>query len=108
MKKLFAFLLLVVSTALAKDVQLGWTHSPPADAGPVGYNLYWAQGTNAIFMLHSSTTNKTALVTNLSPGIYRFQVTATNAWGETLPSNVLQTPGSVGAPPQLVVLIVVP
>ena len=96
MKKLLTLFLTLALSARAADLLMGWTASPTVDQ-TLAYNFYMATGGGA-FSLYRTTTNTTLTVTNLTPGVYRFYVTATNMWGESIPSNTVQTPpGRPGA-----------
>ncbi len=83
--------LALVLTIHAADIQFGWLASATVDP-TISYNLYWSTNMTAPFVLYGNTTNLTITVTNLTPAVYRFYVTATNIWGESVPSNMVQTP----------------
>jgi len=56
-----------------------------------GYTVYVS--TNAApFVPLAFTTNASFTITNVIPGKYSYQVTASNVWGESLPSNQVTTP----------------
>jgi hypothetical protein len=96
MKKL-VLLFLIGLTTRAADLTLGWTASPSADE-TLFYRLYMAIGGSGTFSFYGSTTNLQLTVTNLTPGVYQFYATATNMWGESIPSNIVKTPaGKPGA-----------
>lgn len=89
--------LLFAMAVIAADFRLTWTDTNAPAVQVTGYNLYSAVGTNAVFTVLTSITNSgpanlTAVVTNLTPNLYKFYVTATNVWGESAPSMTVQTP----------------
>lgn len=79
----------------AANFQLTWTDTNTPAYQVTGYNLYMAVNTNA-FQNAASVTNTggtlAVTVTNLSPNLYKFYVTATNVWGESTPSMTVSTP----------------
>jgi len=108
MKKfLLAALASMALSLKAADVQLGWDPNPPSDQ-VTGYKFYLAPGATNAFALYTTTTNTTVTVTNLTPGVYRFQVTAINVWNKESPaSNVIQTPPGQPTTPVLLFFRVV-
>lgn len=74
---------LSVTAKTDKSVSLAWTASTD-NTGVVGYDLY----VNGVY--HSTTTNRTSVVSGLSPNTsYRFAVHAKDAVGNTTSSNIV-------------------
>jgi N-acetylmuramoyl-L-alanine amidase len=83
------------------DVRLSWAPGPAGQPGgdaATGYRVYTSP--NGLgFELHSSTAATSATITGLTPGETElFQVTATNAGGESFPSEVLAARVTTSAP----------
>ena len=92
---LFLAAIVTQEFARAANFQLTWTDTNSPAYQVTGYNLYMGVNTNAFALATSVTnsgTNLSAIVTNLSPNLYKFYVTATNVWGESAPSMTVQTP----------------
>jgi hypothetical protein len=97
--------LFAVASAVAADVTLAWDPSPTNEL-VTAYVVYQATGTSTNFtpVLTVVNTNftvaATATVTNLTPGVYKFYVTAKNIWNlESVPSNTVQTPAAKPSAP---------
>ena len=86
-----------IPKAKGANFQLTWTDTNSPVYQVTGYNLYMAINTNAFANVVSVGTNAplSASVTNLSANLYKFYVTATNVWGESLPSMTVQTPPGI-------------
>lgn len=95
---LLSSLLLVAIVAIAADIKVGWNANPAAD-NVTKYNIYRATGVSSTFVLVASTTNTYYVDTSLTPGVYRWQVTAVNEWGEGPASvPVVSAPALPGQP----------
>src|SRR3546814_9518520 len=82
MKKLIALISLVVFTVAAvkaADIELSWAANPAEDQVR-HYFIYQATGTGTFVKVADAGTNLTHTVTNLTPGVYRFQIRAANIW----------------------------
>jgi hypothetical protein len=81
-------LLLEQSTQI---VTLAWNPNPPEDE-VTKYTLYWDKGNcpcrNKLDVPAGVTV---VVISNLPQGKLHFQVTATNIWGESRPSNEVRT-----------------
>ncbi len=103
MKKLLLFFLMSVS-AMAANVNLAWTASPSEDV--IGYNVYMSVGPSSEnFTLVGSTSDLMTTISDLTPGVYRFYVTSSTVWDESVPSNIVKTPAA-GKPAPVVLVIV--
>jgi hypothetical protein len=104
-----AALALITLAIRAANLTLVWDPSPD-DAGTnyVRYAVYQATGTNAFTNVVNVGTNRTYTFTNITPGLYRFYVTAQDIWtNESGPSNTLLIPGPIiPRPPQQPILYV--
>ena len=98
-----ALLFLSACKADAADVQLAWVANPSTDQVQ-NYSVWQASGAAGAFAkVQTVGTNLNATVSNLVPGVYRFQVTAANAWGvDSAPSSVVSTPPAQPSPVQQV------
>jgi hypothetical protein len=111
MKKLIALTVIAIAALLlqtiqpvqAADVQLSWVANPSTDQVQ-NYFVYQAIGSAGDFTKVATVgTNLAATVPNLTPGIYRFEIKAANAWGvESDPSTILTTPPAKPSPVQQV------
>lgn len=111
MKRIIALTLTIAAAFLAlpqavpvqaADVQLTWVANPPVDQVQ-NYFVYQATGAGAFTKVATVGTALTATLSNLIPGVYRFQITAANAWGvESAPSAILATPPAQPSPVQQV------
>lgn len=97
--------MLVAIWARAADLTFEWDDLNPPSAQVTGYfvRMQRPPDTNWFVVAKSiGTTNvppaKTAVVTNIAPGQINFSVTASNAWGESLFSEVLSLPPTNRAP----------
>lgn len=114
MKRLFLFLFLALLATLplaaqTAQVSLVWDPNPAADQVSK-YSVYEKiSGTFVKLMDISPTvctsTDCTALLTAVSPGIHTYAVTATNQWGESAKSNEATSPGPAGIPLNLKIVI---
>lgn len=98
-------LLLTILFALstyAADLVLVWNASAAADE-TTSYNIYVSTGDTAPFSIFATTTNTTFTITNIVPGRFLIYVTATNLWGESLPSNTVKTPPGKPGPVTLTI-----
>lgn len=95
MKKLTALLLLFVllfAHVQAADVILSWPANPASDQVK-NYFVYQATGSGSFAKIATNGVSTTYTVTNLTPGAYRFYITAANAWAvESTPSAQIGTP----------------
>lgn len=99
MKTLIALFIFCL-TVLAVDVTLIWNANDPLDQVE-GYRLYQSTNIAGPFNYIGSANTTNFVVTGLSPGVYFWYVTATNYWGESLPSNKASTPPVAGKVMQL-------
>lgn len=108
MKKWFVIIGLFALSALsavAGSVTLEWNANPATDQ-VTKYSVYQATGTTGTFVkVADITTGTTYTVSNLNPGVYQFRITASNSWGESLPSNIVTTPTSASAPTGLKITV---
>lgn len=107
MKNIIALLLALTLTASAATLNLDWDNNAPSDQ-VTGYCVYASLNGGASAKLLTVQTN-TAQLPSLPAGLYVFNVTATNAWGESAKSLPVST--SVGAgnvPVGLKIRIVLP
>lgn len=81
----------LVYVAQAASVVVYWDPNPPEDE-VTGYHVY--QSTNVLgpFDVVATTSGTNATVTNIDQGQYYFYVTASNFWGESRPSETVNTP----------------
>lgn len=97
-------------TVLANPLTLQWSPSPD-DKGTnfVTYAVYQANGATAPFVNVGNVGTNLTYTTNITPGLYRFYVTAVNFWNvESDPSNIASTPSTNAvAPPTQPILYVV-
>lgn len=95
MKKLLsaAILILTAISTFAASVILSWDANP-VDQEVTGYKVYQATAVTGPFTLITNTPI-TSVVLTLTPGKYFWYVTATNFWGESLPSETVHTPANV-------------
>jgi hypothetical protein len=92
MKKLLALITLLALTAQTFALSIAWTPNDPGEQIS-SYKIYMATGTGAFAVVGTSTTASYTLPT-LTPGVYRFHVTAENIWGEGPTGDILTTPGA--------------
>jgi hypothetical protein len=110
MKKYLTLILLLLTTLAASSVNftlaLAWD-ADPSDPTVTKYTLYRADGLTAPFVKVADipAPNTTYAFPSLSPGVYRFYVTASNEWGESDPSNTVQTSNAASAPRGIVIRI---
>lgn len=103
----FLFVLLFAVPALAASaaqVRLTWTGNNPP--GSVTYVVYQEQADDTWKEI-ATTPDETYVLTNLTPGVYTFVVTARNLWGESGPSNEASSPPPANAPGNLRVTVTV-
>lgn len=96
MKKISALLLLfvlaLVHVVQAADVIISWPANPASDQVK-NYYVYQATGQGAFSKIATNGVSTLYTVKNLTPGAYRFYITAANAWGvESTPSSQIGTP----------------
>jgi len=103
--------LLVSVSAMAATVNLAWDPNPATDQ-VLRYSVYQALALAGPFTKVSdvalsacTATVCTYSVTGLTAGIYYFRVTATNAWMESGPSNVVNTPGGGPMVPKNLIIV---
>ena len=110
MKRLFfgTVFTLVACSLMAQTgtVTLAWDPNPASDQ-VTKYIVYRASAAAGPWEKIQDVTAPTATVTGLTPAVYFFRVTASNAWGESGPSNVVSTPPPAGAPTNLKVTVTV-
>lgn len=100
------WLVLPLQAALGATVTLKWDPNPAGDT-VTSYSVYQATGSGGFTKIQNVLgTVTTASILNVSPGLYRFYVTASNQWGESTPSNTVQTPGTVPTPPGSLILTI--
>jgi predicted phage tail protein len=87
------------AAAQAANITLAWDANLAAE-NIIKYTVYQAVGPTGSFVKVSDTTSTTLLIPNLTPGLYRFQVTASNVWAESAPSNIVQTPVTPATAPK--------
>jgi predicted phage tail protein len=87
------------AVAQAANITVAWDANPAAES-VIKYTVYQAIGPTGSFVKVSDTTSTTLLIPNLTPGLYRFQVTASSVWGESAPSNIVQTPVTPATAPK--------
>jgi predicted phage tail protein len=108
MKKRMSLALLAIlalaSLAWAASVTLQWDPNGAADQ-VLRYTVYQSTD-NVTFAKVADTTGISYTVENLSPAKYYFRVTATNAWGESGPSNTVSTPPGLPQAPNNIKLII--
>jgi predicted phage tail protein len=92
-------LILIASllTATAADLRLAWDNNPPADQ-VARYHVYQSDAAGTNWTRVATVATNAVTITNLPPGQYRFRVTATNAWGESQPSDPVSTPSAPAKP----------
>lgn len=93
-------------SAQSWNLHLSWTPAPAAEQ-VTNYLVYRAVGTNA-FVSVTNTATASVTFTNVTPALYRFRVTALNAWGEGPPSAEVSTPSGLPSPvssPALTIII---
>lgn len=100
------FMALLSVSALAADIRLAWTDTNPPAAQITKYTIKWGVSPG----VYTSTKdipapNQQGTVTGLTPGTYYFVVTASNAWGESGPSNEVQTPPGLPVPVTITITI---
>lgn len=95
MKKLtasFLLLVLVLAHVQAADVVISWPANSETDQVR-NYFVYQSTGAGPFVKIATNGVSTTYTVTNLNPGVYRFYVTAANAWAvESTPSAQIGTP----------------
>lgn len=102
---LFALLFAAVAfSASAAQVRLTWTGNNPP--GSVTYVVYQEQADDTWKEI-ATTPDESYVLTNLTPGVYTFVVTARNLWGESGPSNEASSPPPANAPSNLRVTVTV-
>lgn len=105
-KNLFTLLAVLALAASAYSagptysVTVNWAANPPADQ-VTKYTLYVSSGIDQPFMKVGDVIDGTTSYTinGLIPGLYVFQVTASNGWDESAPSVVVVTPSGVPTAP---------
>lgn len=106
MKKLFALLTLLAFTASTFALSISWQPNP-AEQQISNYKVYMATGTGEFTLLANAGTNTAYTLPNLTPGVYRFHVTAENLWGESPAGNTVTTPPAPGSPVKTVLYVIV-
>lgn len=113
MKTLFAvviLMLLFVGLSVAADVKMSWDDPNATSVAVTKYTVYRATVQAGPFTKQADVLvpTKTWMAAGLTPGTYYFYVTASNAWGESGPSNTLSTPsGTPGSPTNLIFIATV-
>jgi predicted phage tail protein len=106
MKKLIKVIALFALITSAFGLTIRWGANDPAEQ-IVNYRVYWSQGTGPFQFLADNGTNTSYTITNATPGVYRFYVTASNFWSvESDPSSIASTPPPA-TPPQMKMLYVI-
>lgn len=81
------------------NLPLTWDLNPTTES-VLKYSVYQANGPTGTFVKVLDVTTNHATIPNLTPGMYRFYVTASNVWGESGPSNIVQTPVNASTAPK--------
>lgn len=104
MKKLLITMLaaafLSAGSLLAGTVSLAWDSNPSSDQ-VIRYSVYYLPpGATTFTKLADVLAPTTSYTTpSLSAGTYSFRITASNATGESVPSNTVVTPSTPPAAP---------
>lgn len=111
MKRSILTLLLLLFLSLplmaqSATITLAWDPNDPKDQ-VAKYTLYRASSANGPWAKVQDVTGTTTTLSGLVSGIYYFYVTASNNWGESAPSNIVNTPPPAGAPSNLRVTVTV-
>jgi hypothetical protein len=110
MKRLFLclFLMCFALPLMAADVKLQWDDPNAASAAVTKYTMYQATVAAGPFTKVADITAPTKVYTiiGLTPGTYYFRVTATNSWGESGASNVVNTPPGTPTSPSNLIFVV--
>lgn len=91
-------------TASAATINLAWSANP-AEQEVVKYTVYEFDGTTYTKLV--DTVANTAALTNVTPGVHTYVVTAWNVWLESDKSLPVTTPPPATAP-QTIVIVIVP
>ena len=105
-------LLLLVAAGIAagiaaETVRFAWDANAPEEQ-VTGYFLYSAPNVTGPFTVLGAVGTNTSLSVTMNPARAFFYVTASNLWGESLPSNVLTTPAPARASTSLVIRLIKP
>lgn len=104
MKKYFLLFLFTISVLAAKNAKITWTPNP-ANESVIGYYLYQSVFGSSNWTNVAFTSNNIITLTNIAPASYKWRVTTTNAWGESLPSSEASLPFPPSAPFNLTIVI---
>lgn len=102
MKPTLVILFSLALVALAADITLQWDANDPVEE-VAGYRVYQSTNVAGTYLPIGSTNGTSFTVRGLTPGVYFFYVTASNLWGESLPSNTVKTPPPAGAVKKVVI-----
>ena len=105
------FCLLSASALSAAQITLAWDPNNPNEQVSK-YTVYQKIGStyNKIKDVQASACTATECRTTLdgvTPGVYTYVVTASNAWGESGYSNEVTTPPAVSAPRNVIITITI-
>ncbi len=109
MKKSTLLIALLCLTAFASleaqavtSVTLAWNANVSTD-NITKYTVYQATGaaSTTFVKVADVTVGTTYVVANLTPGVYKFYVTASNVWGESVAGNTVTTPAPASPPTNL-------
>jgi hypothetical protein len=95
-----------VAQAITFDLTLAWNPNSAGDQ-VTSYSVYRADGFSGVFSKVVDVVPSEApayTFPGLSMGVYRFKVTANNVWGESDPSNEVNTPPGKAASPSGVIV----
>jgi len=97
-------ILLLVSVAWAANITLQWDPNSAIEQ-ITGYSVYQSLD-NVTWTKIADVTGTTHVIPGLTPGRYSWRVTASNAWGESGPSNVVSTPPGLPSAPNNIKLVI--
>jgi len=107
MKKLILALLFcfVAIACQAATVTLAWDANP-ADQAVTKYTVY--EQTGATWTKLVDVTTPTVTLSNVTPGIHTYAVTASNIWLESARSASAATPNVPSAPSNMIIITITP
>lgn len=107
MKKFITLVALLALTVSSFGLTILWSPNDPAEQ-IVNYRVYWAQGTQPFQFLADTGESTTYTITNATPGVYRFYVTARNFWTiESDPSQTVATPPPPTSPKMKMLYVII-
>jgi hypothetical protein len=107
MRKFIAVIALLAFIVSTSALTVIWDANDPTEQ-IVNYRVYWAQGTAPFQFLADTGSATSYTITNATPGVYRFYVTARNFWTvESDPSNTVATPPPPTSPKMKMLYVII-